>query len=204
MYLGSLWSAVNWCLSWLVPVVHHVTDVLTGWLVIPGSGLKPFVLSYRVPLWCFTFPCGIHVYGCPLFSILYSFTFTSSVFSSKLFLCFFTIVWFFAKRTFFSFDRQLFSWEMATMTLCLCNQLNLHRSQREHRQMLTLHFSADSICTGSTSARLFCLPNTRITSHLFIYEGANQLHHEGRAAGCPVDLTDKICPPRCHTVLTDV
>lgn len=84
-------------------------------------------------------------------------------------------------------DRQLFSGEMAKTTLCLCSQLNLHRSRREHRQMLTLHFSLDSICTGSTFARLFCLPNMRITSHLFIYEGANQLHRDSGAAGSAAD-----------------
>lgn len=50
-------------------VVHNVTDVLTGWLIISGSCLLPFVLLYRVPLWCFTFSCGVHVYGCTVFSI---------------------------------------------------------------------------------------------------------------------------------------
>lgn len=72
---------------------------------------------------------------------------------------------------------------MAKMTLRLFDQLNPQRSRGEHRQMLTLHFSLDFICAGSTSARLFCLPNMRITSHLFIYQGANQLRCDSRAAG---------------------
>lgn len=126
------------------------------------------------------------------FLFLYFFTFTSTAFYlffslSKLWF-FIMRIWIFAKKEpFLPPDRQLFSWEMAKMTLCLCSQLNLHCSRREHRQMLTLHFSLDSICTGSTSARLFCLPNMRITSHLFIYEGANQLHRDSRAAGSAAD-----------------
>lgn len=82
---------------------------------------------------------------------------------------------------------QLFSWKMAKMTLCLQNQLNLHHSHREQRQMLTLHFSVDSICTGSTRARLFCLAYMVITSHLFIYEGVNQLYCDSRTVGIDAD-----------------
>lgn len=36
--IGSLWSAVKQCLSWL-HVVHNATDVLTGRFIITGSGL---------------------------------------------------------------------------------------------------------------------------------------------------------------------
>lgn len=82
---------------------------------------------------------------------------------------------------------------MARMTLCLCSQLDLQRSCREQRQMLTLHFSVDSICTGSTSARLFCLPNMRIASHVFIFEDANQLRRE---AALQTHMA-KICPAYC-------
>lgn len=146
------------------------------------------MLLYRVPLWCFTFSCGIHVYGCTVFSIsLFLHIHIYSVFTGKLFIYFF--LWksySLQKGPFSPPDRQLFSWAMAKMTLCLCSQLNLHHLWREHRQMLTLHFCVDSICTGSTFARLFCLPNMRITSHLFIYEGANQLHCDSRAAGSAV------------------
>lgn len=150
------------------------------------------MLLYRVPLWCFTFSCGVHVYGCTVFSIsLFLHIHINSVFCffflQQTMILFFYDTEFLQKGPFSPPDRQLFSWEMAKMTLCLCSQLNLHRSCSEHRQMLTLHFSLDSICTGSTSARLFCLPNMRITSHLFIYEGANQLHRDSRAAGSAAD-----------------
>ena len=178
------------------------------------------MLLYRVPLWCFTFSCGVHVYGCIVLSIsLFLHIYINSVFFALFFfvcpanydflsLFFFSRI--FAKRTFSASNRQLFSGEMAEMTLCLCSQLNLHRSRREHRQMLTLHFSPDSICTGSTSARLFCLPNMRITSHLFIYEGANQLHRDSRAAGSAADPHGRnlstihpYCADRCISSMQD-
>lgn len=120
------------------------------------------------------------------FLFLYFFTFTSTVFFYQQIMIFIK-VWIFAKRdlSLLMIDSCLVE-RWAKMTLCLCSQLNLHRSCREHRQMLTLHFHVDSICTGSTSARLFCLPYMRITSHLFIYEGANQLR-DSRAAGSAAD-----------------
>lgn len=104
---------------------------------------------------------------------LYFFTFTwiSSSFSSP------PLQYFWHKSTplpSHRSDRQLFSGAMSEVTLCLRIQLNLRHSRREHRQMLTLHSSPDSACTGSTSARLFYLPSTGIISHLFIYEGAKQ------------------------------
>lgn len=149
-----MWSAVNWCLSWLL--VHNVNDVLTGWLIITGNGLWPFVLLYCVPLWCFSFSRGVHVYGCTVSLLLrIHISVSSSNFDSLSF--FFSSLYILCKKTLFlPSDWQLFSWEMSKMTPCLCSQLNLCCSHREHRQMLTLHFSLDSICTGSTSARLFC------------------------------------------------
>lgn len=138
--------------------------------------------------------------SCVWMSCTFYFSISSHLHQQCFFFCFFFVQQTMIFFSFFSFvfeslqkgpfsasNRQLFSGEMAEMTLCLCSQLNLHRSRREHRQMLTLHFSPDSICTGSTSARLFCLPNMRITSHLFIYEGANQLHRDSRAAGSAAD-----------------
>ena len=131
-----------------------------------------FSISSHLHQQCFFWFCFFFFFFCPEnYDFLIFFFFSESL----------------QKGPFSASNRQLFSGEMAEMTLCLCSQLNLHRSRREHRQMLTLHFSPDSICTGSTSARLFCLPNMRITSHLFIYEGANQLHCDSRAAGSAAD-----------------
>lgn len=157
--IGSVWSAVNWCLFWLP--VHNANDVLTGWFIITGNGLWPFVLLYCVPLWCFSFSCGVHVYGCTVSLLL---RIHINVFFQQLwllvFFLFFSCLFFslhsVQKSIFLPSDWQLFSREMSKMTLCLCSQLNLCCSHREHGQMLTLHFSLDSICTGSTSARLFC------------------------------------------------
>lgn len=184
-------------------------------------------MAFNPLCYCTVCPCdvllslvGFMCMDALYFLFLYFFTFTSTVF---FLLCFFFVcpanydflsLFFFsrifAKRTFSASNRQLFSGEMAEMTLCLCSQLNLHRSRREHRQMLTLHFSPDSICTGSTSARLFCLPNMRITSHLFIYEGANQLHRDSRAAGSAADPHGRnlstihpYCADRCISSMQD-
>lgn len=91
LYIGSLWSAVKRCLSWLVPVVHNVTD----WLV-DYNWKWPLTLCAIVPcaLVMFYFLLwGSCVWMYCIFLFLYFFTFTSTVFffPSKL--------WFFLWKT---------------------------------------------------------------------------------------------------------
>lgn len=148
LFLGSLWSAVNRWLSWLVPVVHNVTDVLTGWLTITGSGLKPFVLLYCVPLWCFISLVGFMCMDVLYSLLLYFSTSTSRVFCFIFFNFLAGYSWIHESLFLLSPDQQLVSWEMAKIDPLFVLPIKIP----------TIHAASAGKCWHSTSLRIPSAP----------------------------------------------